>query len=68
MNLSSDLIRRKNRKHAGQRQGTQVIPLSLPSVRLRQRENVPDEAPLSAESRKRIPIWIWTVILTKKRK
>jgi hypothetical protein len=58
----------KNRKHAGQRQGTQVIPLSLPSVRLRQRENVPDEAPLSAESRKRIPIWIWTVILTKKRK
>ena len=25
-------------------------------------------APLSAESRKRIPIWIWTVILTKKRK
>lgn len=31
-------------------------------------ENVPDEAPLSAESRKRIPIWIWTVILTKKRK
>ena len=50
------------------RQGTQVIPLSLPSVRLRQRENVPDEAPLSAESRKRIPICIWTVILTKKRK
>lgn len=28
----------------------------------------PRRAPLSAESRKRIPIWIWTVILTKKRK
>ena len=28
----------------------------------------PRRSTASAESRKRIPIWIWTVILTKKRK